>query len=285
VKQRLRALGRLLIFALLVLVLFPLKRRWLNAAGSGEDEVVLYLVDHLIELAAIVVYSLAAARLEGRPFGSFGLPWRQALSRPAWVGAGAGLVSLTALMLALRAAGVVRVEASSTPLLVSLGFAVAYVLIFVLLAVREEFLFRGYGLFTLTAATGFWPAAVVSSAWFMWGHSGNNGENAIGLANVALFGMLACLMLRRTGSLWMSVGFHAAWNWGETYLYGTMNSGAAAAPGHLLATSLSPTAPAWLSGGPVGPEGSVPCVVLLILIGAVCARLLPRVRYPAMTGS
>jgi membrane protease YdiL (CAAX protease family) len=271
----------LLVFALLVLVLFPLKRRWLYAAGNGEDEVVLYIVDHLIELAAIVIYSLVAARVERRPFESFGLPWRQALRRPMWLGAGAGLASLSALVLALREADMVRVEASSASLLTSVGFAFAYALIFVLLAVREEFLFRGYGLFTLTEATGFLPAAAVSSLGYLWSHWGNKGENTIGLVNVALFGMLSCLILRRTGSLWVAVGFHASWNWGETYLFGTADSGAAAAPGHLLATSLMPSAPAWLSGGSVGPEGSVLCMALLVLIGVACARAFPSVRYPS----
>jgi membrane protease YdiL (CAAX protease family) len=271
----------LLVFALLVLVLFPLKRRWLDAAGSGKDEVVLYIVDHLIELTAIVIYSLVAARVERRPFESFGLPWRQALRRPMWLGAGAGLMSLTALVLALRVADVIRVEASSSSLLRSAGFAVAYALIFLLLAVREEFLFRGYGLFTLTEATGFWPAATVSSLWYVWGHWGNKGETTIGLVNIALFGMLSCLILRRTGSLWVAVGFHASWNWGETYLFGTADSGAAAAPGHLLATSLSHSAPAWLSGGPVGPEGSVLCSALLVLVGVACARAFRSVRYPS----
>jgi membrane protease YdiL (CAAX protease family) len=29
--------------------------------------------------------------------------------------------------------------------------------------------------------------------------------------------MVACLMLRRTGDIWMPLGLHAAWNWGEVF--------------------------------------------------------------------
>ena len=36
-----------------------------------------------------------------------------------------------------------------------------------------------------------------------------------------------------TGSLWWAIGFHAAWDWGESYFYGTSDSGLMAR-GHLF---------------------------------------------------
>ena len=53
-----------------------------------------------------------------------------------------------------------------------------------------------------------------------YSHRGNAGEEWIGLFNAALFGLLACFLLRRTGNLWMPIGLHMAFDWGETYLYG-----------------------------------------------------------------
>jgi uncharacterized protein len=38
------------------------------------------------------------------------------------------------------------------------------------------------------------------------------------MKSVVGFGLLFCLSLRRTGSLWWAVGFHAAWDWGQTLL-------------------------------------------------------------------
>jgi hypothetical protein len=169
-----------------------------------------------------------------------------------------------------------------TSALAAAGFALVYAVVFLLLAVREEFLYRGYGQFTLTEAAGFWPAAVVTTIWFAATHVGPN-ESVLGLANVAIFGLLACLTLRRTGSLWLAIGFHASWDWGETYLFGVGDSGHAPAPGHLLTAIVSPQAPAWMSGGPVGPEGSILCVPILALLAVVCARTLRGVRYPAVT--
>ena len=132
-------------------------------------------------------------------------------------------------------------------------WAIAWALVFILVALREEFRARGYGLFTLSAGIGFWPAAILSAACFGYSHHGNSGEDWIGLFNAGAFGLLACFLLRRTGNLWMPIGLHMAFDWGETYFYGVANSGQTL-PGHLLNSSSS--GPPWLSGGTVGPEGS-----------------------------
>ncbi len=258
----------------------PAKRGWLRVTFHGGDQTVIYLLDHMIELSAVLIFSAIMAGIERRPFAAFGLPWRQALRTRFWQGAAAGLGSLSLLVLVLRATGAIQLGLSATPALLATGFGVAYAAIFVLLAVREEFLYRGYALFTLTEATAFWPAALASTAWFAWSHAGNSSENAIGLANLAAFGLLACLMLRRTGDLWMAIGFHAAWNWGQTYLFGVSDSGHQAAPGHLLTATVSSTAPAWLSGASVGPEGSLLCTALITVLGIVFNRILRGVRYP-----
>ncbi len=247
-SPRLAALGRMAAFAVLVFGIFPVAGRWLRGALHGADETVVYLVDHLVQLAAVLAYAWLASRLERRPVGSYGLPWRQALRSGFWKGSAVGLVSLSLLLLALSAAGALRIALAPQRLLVGAGFGLAYASVFLLLAVREEFLYRGYGLSTLAEA---------------------------------LFGLTACLTLRRTGTLWIAVGYHAAWDWGQTYLYGVADSGHAAPPGHLLAATVPATAPGWLSGGAVGPEGSVLCLALFVLTGLACARFLRGGRHPA----
>ena len=94
-------------------------------------------------------------------------------------------------------------------------------------------LWQRYGAQTLSAAIGFWPSAILSSALFGFSHHGNSGEDWIGLFNAGAFGLLACFLLRRTGNLWMPIGLHMAFDWGETYFYGVADSGQTL-PGHLL---------------------------------------------------
>jgi len=57
----------------------------------------------------------------------------------------------------------------------------------------------------------------------------------------------------RTGALWWALGYHAAWDWAQSFLFGVADSGLMT-PGALM--SAHPAGPAWLSGGATGPEGS-----------------------------
>jgi hypothetical protein len=56
-------------------------------------------------------------------------------------------------------------------------------------------------------------------------HTGNNGENWIGIFAAAFIGFVFCVSVRVTGSAWWAIGCHAAWDWAETYFYGTADSG------------------------------------------------------------
>ncbi len=113
---------------------------------------------------------------------------------------------------------------------------------------------------------GFWNAAWVTTVFFGAAHTGNLGENWIGIFSAAGIGFVFCVSVRLTGSVWWALGCHAAWDWAETYFYGTADSGMVAT-GHLLTTSAAGNA-IW-SGGTDGPEGSVlviPMEVLILLV-------------------
>ena len=157
-----------------------------------------------------------------------------------------------------------------------LKFAAFWGLFFLLVGLFEEFLMRGYTLFTLSKALGFWPAAILLSILFGAVHLANQGEAWIGALAAGLIGFFFCLTLRRTGNLWFAVGFHASWDWGETYLYSVPNSGIAT-PGHLLTSSFHGSR--WLSGGSVGPEGSVFVFVVIALLWILFDRLHRDVKY------
>jgi membrane protease YdiL (CAAX protease family) len=92
-------------------------------------------------------------------------------------------------------------------------------------------------------------------------HLQNPGETRIGILDVCLFAMFAAVTLRRTGDLWLAVGAHAGWDWGQSFFYGVNDSGTQAV-GHLFNSHAQ--GPGWLSGGSVGPEGSVLSSILLV---------------------
>ena len=115
---------------------------------------------------------------------------------------------------------------------------------------------------------GFWQAAWATSTLFGFVHTSNGGESWIGIFAAGAIGFVFCVSIRLTGSAWWAIGTHAAWDWGETYFYGTPDSGMIA-PGHYLSTTISGNA-LW-SGGEAGPEGSlmVLAVILLMLVWVV----------------
>jgi len=232
-------------------------------------------------LAIIAVApALLLSRIEGRPFGCYGLPPGKAFGKLFWLGALWGMTSLTLLLLALRAAhafyfGTLALHGGR-----ALKFAVFWAGFFLIVAFYEEFFTRGYTQLTLTETVGFWPAAILLSLGFGALHLENPGESWVGILGAMVIGFFFCLTLRRTGSLWFAVGFHAAWDWGESYFYSVPDSGGMA-PGHLMHSSLQ--GPGWLSGGSVGPEGSVFLFVLLLLLWLVFDRVYPEVKYPVGT--
>jgi uncharacterized protein len=161
-----------------------------------------------------------------------------------------------------------------------LKYATLWACALLAVAFFEEYAFRGYALFTLTTGMMFWPAALLCSVIFGSVHLGNSGETRVGAFSAGLIGLLFCLLLRKTGTLWMPIGFHAAWDWGETFFYGVPDSGQVA-PGHLFNATLS--GPLWLTGGTVGPEASWLCIILILALLAIFSVLLRETKYPDPT--
>ena len=133
-------------------------------------------------------------------------------------------------------------------------WALFWALFFVVVGLFEEFAFRGYLQFTLADGIGFWPAACVLSLGFGLLHRLNPGETWTGAASVAMIALIFALALKRTGNLWFVVGWHAAFDFGETFLFSVPNSGGVF-EGHLSNATMA--GPEWLTGGSVGPEGSI----------------------------
>jgi hypothetical protein len=65
---------------------------------------------------------------------------------------------------------------------------------------------------------------------------------------------------------------HASWDWGESFLYSVPDSGQVAT-GHLLSSSFHGSR--WLTGGSVGPEGSVFVFVVIALLWLIFDRVYP----------
>lgn len=222
------------------------------APGGTITPAVLATQEGLAAFCAIAA-ALVLGRLERRRFGEYGMPLTRALGKNFWLGTLWGIATISALMIAIRALGGYSFGMVDLSRADIARYGIEWAAAFVLVGVYEEFFFRGYLQFTLTSGMGFWPAALLLSFAFGAVHWRNPGEGPVGVLSVFVTGLFLCFTLRRTGTLWFAIGFHAAYDFGETYLYSVPDSGIVM-PGHLLASSFH--GPAWLTGGTVGPEGS-----------------------------
>jgi len=225
--------------------------------------------------------------------GMLGLAWllsRAERRRLGWYGIGAnrlrdfipgafwGLAALSVLVFTLHAFHLLYFDGRllfGLPLVV---YAIKWLIAFLFVGFAEEYFMRGYMQFTLTRgvfglaekispanarAVAFWIAAFIFSILFLCMHLGNQGENALGLLQVFMVGMVFAYALFRTGSLWWAIGFHMAWDWAQSFLYGVPDSGNISV-GRLFQTHFA--GKTILSGGADGPEGSLLCIPIFIIM-------------------
>jgi uncharacterized protein len=220
--------------------------------------------------------ALAMSRIEHRKWGEYGLPARFAFGRHFWIGGVSGFLAISTTLLIIYALHGFHLAGIAIHGATILTATAAWTVAFIIVGLGEEFAFRGYLQFTLTTGMGFWPSAILLSCLFGLAHASNPGESKLGLLSVVCFGLLFCFILRRTGNLWWLVGFHAGWDWGQTFFYGVADSGLR--PYHNLFNS-SFGGPIWLTGGSVGPEASVFTPLVLLMVGVLVSRFYRENRY------
>jgi uncharacterized protein len=259
--------------------------------ASSEDSIKSTIINESIIFLVVLFVSWIMSKIERRPNSVYGLGGSRKVVH-FFAGLGWGVVCLSLLVLTLWKTGFLIFDQR----LLSGGDVLRYGAIwlfgFLLVGLLEEYLTRGYLQYTLTrglaglyswafktsnsAALGFWTSAIIFSILFGLGHSKNSGESPIGLVAAGLFAMVFCLSLWRTGSLWWAIGFHASWDWAQSFLYGVADSG------HMVQHRLLATHPvgkAIFSGGATGPEGSIFIIAIFILVSIIILLTLPQNGY------
>jgi uncharacterized protein len=168
---------------------------------------------------------------------------------------GAVLISLIFGMLVLS--GGVTVVDAVLPWLSLL----AYLFVFIVIAIVEECSVRGYMLANLMASMNKYAAVFVSAAVFTLFHAFNPNVWGYGLVNLFLAGLLLGIYCVHHRNLWFPIGLHFTWNYFQGNCYGSKVSGLEI-PG-IFTIDLTGS-PLW-TGGEFGFEGSMLTSVVLIL--------------------
>jgi uncharacterized protein len=244
-----------------------------TVAPSGEIANEGFVV--VVVLGTVAIMSL----IEKRSFSDYGLPWNQAFGKRFWQGVPLGFAMLSVLLAVIWALHGFSLDGLAVTGVVAAKYGLLWTIVFLLVAFFGDFTFRGYLQSALGDGIGFWPAAFILAVAFGAIHWTNKGEALFGCVMAGSFGLLEAFTLWRTGNLWLPIGMHLAWDWGETYFYGTPDSGLLAT-GHLLNSSFHGAK--WLTGGTVGPEGSWLVYPTLVVWALVIHFLFPAKQSAAV---
>lgn len=276
-----RLIGQTVLLVVLFLVLAIVFRPVAAVARTWglfvEVAPVTVMTVDLVVFAAVSLASvlLAAWFLDRRTLADLGLGG----GREWWIDLGLGLALggglVSAIFLTKLVGGWIEVGAGGAdghPETSLAGVLLVGVVMMVAVGVWEEVLFRGYYLVNLAEGLRGLPrldprratllAAVATSLGFGLVHSFNPGATVAHGLLVAVYGGYLAAAYLLTGDLALPIGFHVAWNYAQSFVYGFPVSGLDLAVG-LLQTD--PTGPAVLTGGAFGPEGGLVALVWVLL--------------------
>ena len=221
----------------------------------------------LISAACALLATFIMAKTTGRKFTRYGFGGTHR-ARNFLIGAIGGLALLAALLGGLKYFGVFTFGNPTVNVSSTVYYAALYAVLFLAIGFNEEVMFHGYALVLLSRAVSFWPAAIILGVLFGAAHLGNGPrEGVTGALTAGLIGVVFAYSFLKTGSLWLAIGLHSGWDYAESFIFGVSDSGTPALPGGIFHPTFH--GPDWLTGGTVGPEGSVlvlvPMVAMVIL--------------------
>ena len=145
------------------------------------------------------------------------------------------------------------------------------ILFFIMVAIAEEVMFRGYVLKNLMVSFNKYVALIVSSILFALMHGLNPNIDLFSLTNLFLCGILLGLSYIYTKNLWFPIALHLSWNLFQT-MFGFNVSGQDTYS--LIEFSINENN--MLNGGAFGFEGSILSIIfelaVIISIGVFYTR-------------
>lgn len=221
----------------------------------------------LLQIAVVIgwsavgfaVYIGFVRLIERRPVSELALP---GMGRELGIGLLVGAGLYTACILILMVMGIYKIEGLNpvSYLLPALALPLSS-------GIFEELLFRGVLFRVVEEWLGSWVSLVVSSLVFGLVHLMNPTATLLGAIFISVeAGILLAAAYMLTRRLWMSMGFHIAWNYTQSGIFSGTVSGGYDLPG-LIKPVID--GPALLTGGAFGIESSVVAFVLCTATGVI----------------
>lgn len=142
--------------------------------------------------------------------------------------------------------------------------------LFILVALSEEILFRGYVQGLLRNHYGANVAIIHSSILFALLHMMNPGilSTPFTLINIFLIGIFFAVTREMTGGIWLPIGFHLTWNFFQGNIFGFAVSGTDSK----TIISITSQGNSFISGGEFGAEGSILATMIILIACIIVIR-------------
>jgi membrane protease YdiL (CAAX protease family) len=223
---------------------------------SGELTSAWTLIPAELSLAVAALVAMLSVGLGVERASLSGLGFGRDVGRMLGGGFAGGAAMLTLSVGVLAVCGWYRLGGAGAR--ISGGGFLGAVLLFLLVAVFEEVLFRGIFFRLLEQWLGTWIALLLTAVQFGWVHHRNPGATWLSTVGIAIeAGVLLAGAFVVTRSLWAPIGLHWAWNLFEGPVFGTPVSGMNLP--HLLQPSIA--GPTLWTGGAFGPEAGLACML------------------------
>ena len=256
--------ARVLLLGFLLVLMMGLNGDVMTSYAGDPIKSVMHII--ALAIAGFAVYIGHALFIERRSVTELHL---HGMGRELGIGLLIGAGLYTACELVLMALGVYRITGFNPP-----SYLVPAIAMAVSSSVFEELLFRGVLFRSVEAWFGSWAALVVSSLVFGLTHLINPQGTLEGALFIAVeAGILLGAAYMLTRRLWLSIGFHMAWNYTQSAIFSGIVSGNDAAPGLIRSTVQGPEL---LTGGAFGVESSVLALVLCTTTGIVMLVMAAR---------
>ena len=280
--RELRSGWRLLIFCGLFFGInyaFNKAFAWLHLPDYPGLHPVGLIIDEGVTLAIALIATAIMARFEHRALVVYGIPrLRDLFGRLFWVGLVWGALMPSAIILLIFLSGGYRVHGLNLQGAELAKFFVAWVFANFMIGISEEITYRGYFLYTMSDAIGFWAAALINAVGFGALHyffkPFERWEDWVAVSLITIFITLA---QRRTGSLAFSIGMHAAFDFMFLYVYSGRNGGEFAV-GRLLNAEFPGSIR--ITGGMLGTEASWFCFLVTIVAIVLLNRIYRQAKWP-----
>jgi len=232
---------------------------WMNDAARA---ILFNAADTVMNLLSIAALLLTFRWMnKDNSFSRVGLPGlHKREARYLARGLAAGAVAVSTVIGGQAAMGFVKLEKAAPTV-----WLLLVLLMLVSAAALEEVFIRGVLQFTLERHIGTTAAVLIPSFVFGLIHLRNPGLSKLAMVNIILAGLLLALLTSRTRSLYAAIGFHITWNFFQGTVFGMPVSGNDLGTDRIW-RGQAVMGTDWLSGGSFGPEGTVWCTAMFVLL-------------------